>query len=175
MAQQTTSLIMELTGWKLLNNNIQEEVLLPYLWTGVERWMLKSDRLVCEKNATKAQPVTNCNLGSINSVYFNYEVNLLVVRGKIFVTIDICVSLAQIHILSFWEGAGYWQLTFMLIWDRFTHFINPGRKLGSTINMKRINSQHFTVRVNCWSVWGEGLRTVQIHYIHVEHGVTTSF
>ena len=31
--------------------------------------MLKSDRLVCEKNATKAQPVTNCNLGSINSVY----------------------------------------------------------------------------------------------------------
>ena len=48
--------------------------------------MLKSDRLVCEKNATKAQPVTNCNLGSINSVYFNYKVNLLIDRGRIFVT-----------------------------------------------------------------------------------------
>ena len=46
--------------------------------------MLKSDRLVCEKNATKAQPVTNCNLGSINSIYFNYKVNLLIGREKIF-------------------------------------------------------------------------------------------
>ena len=45
--------------------------------------MLKSDRLVCEKNATKAQPVTNCNLGSINYVYFNYKVNLLIGREKI--------------------------------------------------------------------------------------------
>ena len=50
--------------------------------------MLKSDRLVCEKNATKAQPVTNCNLGSINYVYFNYEVNLLIGREKIFVTVE---------------------------------------------------------------------------------------
>ena len=50
--------------------------------------MLKSDRLVCEKNATKAQPVTNCNLGSINYVYFNYKVNLLIGREKIFVTIS---------------------------------------------------------------------------------------
>ena len=49
--------------------------------------MLKSDRLICEKNATKAQPVTNCNLGSINYVYFNYEVNLLIDREKIFVTL----------------------------------------------------------------------------------------
>ena len=48
--------------------------------------MLKSDRLVCEKNATKAQPVTNCNLGSINSIYFNHKVNLLIDREKIFVT-----------------------------------------------------------------------------------------
>ena len=48
--------------------------------------MLKSDRLVCEKNATKAQPVTNCNLGSINYIYFNYKVNLLIDREKIFVT-----------------------------------------------------------------------------------------
>ena len=87
MAQETTSLIMDLTGWKLLNNNKWEEVLPPYLWTGVERWMLKSDRLVCEKNAAKAQPVTNCNLGSINYVYFNYKVNLLIDREKIFVTI----------------------------------------------------------------------------------------
>ena len=45
--------------------------------------MLESDRLVCEKNATKAQPVTNCNLGSINYVYFNYKVNLLIGREKI--------------------------------------------------------------------------------------------
>ena len=45
--------------------------------------MLESDRLVCEKNATKAQPVTNCNLGSINYIYFNYKVNLLIGRGKI--------------------------------------------------------------------------------------------
>ena len=50
--------------------------------------MLKSDRLVCEKNATKAQPVTNCNLGSINYVYFNYKVNLLIGREKIFATLD---------------------------------------------------------------------------------------
>ena len=48
----------------------------PYLWTGVERWMLKSDSLVCENNATKAQPVTNCNFGLINSISFNYEMNL---------------------------------------------------------------------------------------------------
>ena len=89
MAQQTTSLIMDLTGWKLLNNNIQEEVLPPYLWTGVERWMLKSDRLVCEKNATKAQPVTNCNLGSINSVNLIMKCiyHLSIVRGRIFVTV----------------------------------------------------------------------------------------
>ena len=53
--------------------------------------MLKSDRLVCEKNATKAQPVTNCNLVSINSVYFNYEVNLLIVCGRIFVTIGLTI------------------------------------------------------------------------------------
>ena len=52
--------------------------------------MLKRDRLVCEKNATKAQPVTNCNLGSINSVYFNSNVNLLIVRGRIFVTELLC-------------------------------------------------------------------------------------
>ena len=45
--------------------------------------MLKSDRLVCEKNATKAQPVTNCNLGSINYIYFNYKVNLLIGHEKI--------------------------------------------------------------------------------------------
>ena len=38
--------------------------------------MLKSDRLVCEKNAAKAQPVTNCNLGPINYIYFNYKMNL---------------------------------------------------------------------------------------------------
>ena len=50
--------------------------------------MLKSDRLVCEKNATKAQPVTNCNLGSINYVYFNYKVNLLIGREKIFATLS---------------------------------------------------------------------------------------
>ena len=37
-------------------------MLLPYLWTGVERWMLKSNRLVCAKNATVAQSVTNYNL-----------------------------------------------------------------------------------------------------------------
>ena len=64
--------------------------------------MLKSDRLVCEKNATKAQPVTNCNLGSINYVYFNYEVNLLIGREKIFVTIDhIGVLQTPITILKF--------------------------------------------------------------------------
>ena len=66
--------------------------------------MLKSDRLVCEKNATKAQPVTNCNLGSINSIYFNYEVNLLIVREKIFVTIDAigqCGSITKQEFPSF--------------------------------------------------------------------------
>ena len=54
--------------------------------------MLKSDRLVCEKNAAKAQPVTNCNFGSINSVNFNYEMNLSIVRGRIFVTLPRTVS-----------------------------------------------------------------------------------
>ena len=48
-----------------------EEVLLPYLWTGVERWMLKSDRLVCEKDATIAQSVTNYNLDP--SILIIYE------------------------------------------------------------------------------------------------------
>ena len=62
--------------------------------------MLKSDRLVCEKNAAKAQPVTNCNLGSINSVYFNYEVNLLIVRERIFVTTKITLPISYLSNLD---------------------------------------------------------------------------
>ena len=54
-------------------------MLLPYLWTGVERWMLKSDRLVCEKNTTIAQPVTNYNLDPSILIV----TNLPIVRGKI--------------------------------------------------------------------------------------------
>ena len=41
--------------------------------------MLKSDRLVCEKNATKAQPVTNYNLDPSILIV----TNLPIVRGKI--------------------------------------------------------------------------------------------
>ena len=59
--------------------------------------MLKSDRLVCEKNAAKSQPVTNCNLGSINYVYFNYKVNLLIGRKKIFATKSCVPTLINYH------------------------------------------------------------------------------
>ena len=41
--------------------------------------MLKSDRLVCEKNAAKAQPVTNYNLESSILIV----TKLSIVRGKI--------------------------------------------------------------------------------------------
>ena len=53
--------------------------------------MLKSDRLVCEKNATKAQPVTKLLFGSINSVNLNYEKNLSIICGKI-VTKYLCLQ-----------------------------------------------------------------------------------
>ena len=46
--------------------------------------MLKSDRLVCEKNATKAQPVTNYNLDSSILIV----TKLPIVRGKIYNTIS---------------------------------------------------------------------------------------
>ena len=64
--------------------------------------MLKSDRLVCEKNATKAQPVTNCNLGSINYVYFNYKVNLLIGREKIFAALNWLYSTRFYDLVSVW-------------------------------------------------------------------------
>ena len=72
---------------------------------GLKDECLKSDRLVCEKNATKAQPVTNCNFGSINSVNFNYEMNLSIVRGRIFVTINYvrlykCQDHSNVNVIS---------------------------------------------------------------------------
>ena len=55
-------------------------MLLPYLWTGVERWMLKNDRSVCEKNATKPQPVTKYNLDPSILIVMK----LPIIHGKIY-------------------------------------------------------------------------------------------
>ena len=52
------------------------------------------------------------------------------------------------------------------------------RGRGLTTDMERINSQHFTVHMNCQSPiidpGGGGLKTMQPHYLRAKHGVATS-
>ena len=43
-----------------------------------------------------------------------------------------------------------------------------------TINMERIHSQHFTVHMKPITNPGEGLKTMQPHYLRAKHGVATS-
>ena len=77
----------------------------------------------------------------------------------------------------------------LLLFLRHSTFCSPREKaitysrLGgrSTINMERIDSQHFTVHVNCQllivdpvCVGGAVLRSMQPHYLHAKHMVATS-
>ena len=63
VAQQTTSLIKDLTGWKILNNNVEKEVLLPLFvnwgWkVNVEEWQVGNvKRMQLKHNLS-----LNCNL-----------------------------------------------------------------------------------------------------------------